>query len=191
MSLVPAIPSWAALHPFAVHFPIALLLVAPVLIVVSLVVRAARPWAIAALVLMALGTAGAFLAVATGEAAGETAERAGAVVRAAVERHEEMAETTRNVFAALTVMFAMLVLAPMVSRRPLARGVSVAATVIYLALYGGGALMLVNAAHEGGLLVHRLGVRAALGPAPAGTHAATAHADATAETGETHEHGRD
>lgn len=195
MSPLPALPSWDALHPSVIHFPIALLLVAPVLIVVSLFVRSARPWAIAALVVMAIGTAGAYLSVATGEAAGELAERGGAVVRAAVERHEEMAETTRNVFTALTVMFAMLVLAPVVTRRPLARGVSVVATVIFLALYGGGALVLVNAAHQGGLLVHEYGVRAALGPAGATTTVA-AHPGATdaaggeaTETGEAHERG--
>jgi uncharacterized membrane protein len=188
MGMLPAIPSWDALHPFVIHFPIALLLVAPVLIVVSLFVKSARPWAIAALTVMALGTLASFVSVSTGEAAGELAERGGAVAKSVIEQHEEMAEATRNVFTALTLVFSMLVLAPALTRKPLTRLVSVVTTVIFLALYTGGALVLVNTAHQGGRLVHEFGVRAALAPSNGSAPTVAAHPAAGAAGGE-HERG--
>ena len=73
----PAIPSWDALHPLIIHFPIALLLVAPIFIVVGAVLTPARgrSYLIAAMVLLLVGTASIFVAVESGEAAGKLAER--------------------------------------------------------------------------------------------------------------------
>ncbi len=187
MGLLPPMPSWDGLHPVIIHFPIALLLVAPLLVIVSLFVKSARPWAAAGLVVMTLGTLATYLSVSTGEAAGELAERSALAARAVLEQHEEMAETTRNLFTALTLMFGALVVLPALTRRPLARTVSMSATVIFLALYAGGALVLMNTAHQGGRLVHEYGVRAAIAPTPAGTDM-TAHGAGHA-TNEAHERG--
>ena len=73
----PAIPSWDALHPLIIHFPIALLLIAPIFIVVGAVLTPAkgRSYLIAAMVLLLVGTASIFVAVESGEAAGKLAER--------------------------------------------------------------------------------------------------------------------
>ena len=73
----PTIPSWDALHPLIIHFPIALLLIAPIFIVVGAVLTPAkgRAYLIAAMVLLLVGTAAIFVAVETGEAAGKLAER--------------------------------------------------------------------------------------------------------------------
>ncbi len=189
MNLLPPIPAWEGLHPLVTHFPIALLLVAPLLIAISLFVRTARPWAIAGLLIMSLGTAAAYVSVSTGEAAGERAEHSVASAKAVLEEHEEMAETTRNVFTALSLMFATLVLAPLVLRRPLSRTVSVTATVIFLALYGGGALILVGTAHQGGRLVHEFGVRASLAPASSAQRTADGGGSAREESDEAQEFG--
>lgn len=167
MNPLPVVPSWDGLHPLIIHFPIALLLVAPLLLVVGLFVRDGRPWAAAGLVLLALGTFAAWVAVSTGHAAGEIAERGPAAIERALERHEELAETTRTVFTALTLALAVLVVVPALLRRPLSRPVGMAATLVFLALYGGGALLLVGTAHQGGLLVHEFGVRAMVAAAPA------------------------
>ena len=61
----PAIPSWDALHPLIIHFPIALLLIAPIFIVVGAVLTPAkgRSYLIAAMVLLLVGTASIFVAV--------------------------------------------------------------------------------------------------------------------------------
>src|SRR5512140_1217617 len=110
---MPPLPPWDGLHPLVVHFPIALLLVAPVLVAVAASVRRQGPWLASALVVMAIGTAGAWLAVETGEAAGQLVERA-PEISAVLERHEDMAENARGAFTALTLVLAGLLAARMV-----------------------------------------------------------------------------
>jgi uncharacterized membrane protein len=162
--MLPALPAWTGLHPLIVHFPIALLLVAPIVVVLSLFMKSHRiGLGASALMLMLLGTVAAFVAVSTGSAAGELAERT-AGVAATLERHEQLAETTRTVFALLTGMFAVMYAAPLLRRRQWPNGLYTALTVVFLIFYAGGAMVLVNAAHVGGQLVHQYGVRAMLGP---------------------------
>ncbi len=163
MNLLPPLPNFSGLHPLVVHFPIALLLVAPLLVLVALVWRTLqRGLLVAAFTLMLVGTAATWLAFATGEAAGERAEQGAARVEAIVEQHEELAETTRNVFSLLTLVFAALVFAPAMLRRTLDRVPFTAAHAAFLVLYAGGAIFLVNTAHQGGRIVHEFGVRAEL-----------------------------
>ena len=71
----PQIPSWDALHPLVIHFPIALLLIAPIFVLLGALLQPAkgRPYLLAATVLLLLGTAGTFIAVETGEAVAEGA----------------------------------------------------------------------------------------------------------------------
>jgi len=53
MFMFPPIPSWDAMHPLIVHFPIALLLVTPLLVIFGIVLpKQARGLFIAALVVM-------------------------------------------------------------------------------------------------------------------------------------------
>lgn len=169
--MFPPIPTWDGLHPLIVHFPIALLIVAPVLVVLGLVFhRRFVCFAVSATVLMALGTIAAFVAVSTGEAAGELAMRT-PEINAALERHEELAETTRWVFVVLTLLFAALAFVPAAIKRPLKRLPGVIAGVVFLLIYSGGTLLLANTAHQGGRLVHEFGVQALVatndpGPAP-------------------------
>src|SRR5450759_3855100 len=109
----PAIPSWDALHPFIIHFPIALLLIAPIFIIVGAVLTPAkgRFYLIAAMVLLLVGTATIFVAVETGEAAGKLAERAPGM-ELVLENHESLAERTHAVFSVLSVIFLALLAAP-------------------------------------------------------------------------------
>ena len=169
----PPIPSWDGLHPLIVHFPIALLLIAPLFVLIGALLSPlkGRTWFLTALTLMAVGTVSIFVAVSTGQSAGELADRNEAV-SAVLERHEQLAETTRIVFAVLTVIFATIVLAPMALRRVPGRATSTILALIFLLFYGAGGLLLVNTAHNGGRLVHELGVRAMVaqsGDAPIAT----------------------
>ncbi len=165
---LPPLPSWDALHPLVVHFPIGLLLVAPVFVALGLIVpRTLRGFLISALTLMALGTAATWVAVATGEAAGELATRTPAI-SAALEGHEGLAEKTRTVFTALTLVFAALMFLPGILKRTPRRAVTVAVGAVFLAGYLGAAGLLANTAHEGGRLVHAYGVHALM-PAESGT----------------------
>ena len=160
-TILPPIPAWDGLHPLIIHFPIALLLVAPALVLAALLWRAqSRTLLTTAFALMFVGTLASWMAVSTGHAAGELAEDGAVAAKAVIERHEELAETTRNLFTGLTLAFGMLVFAPLVMRRPLARMPSTALSLVFLAFYAGGALFLVNTAHQGGRLVHEFGVRA-------------------------------
>lgn len=157
---LPPLPSWDALHPLIVHFPIALLLTAPVFVVFGLLrPRSGRGPFLAALVLMLIGTSATWLAVATGEAAGELASRSVAV-QATLEHHEELAESTRTVFTILTLTFACLLGLPVLLRRRPGSMATTISGVVFLAAYLGGAVVLANTAHQGGQLVHVHGVHA-------------------------------
>ncbi len=160
------LPGWDGLHPLIVHFPIALLIVAPLLVVVALIWRRhARALMIAALIVMALGTAAGYLAVSTGEAAGKLADRT-PQVNLVLAHHEDLAERTRLIFTILTLVFAGLIAAPQLLRREPSRASSAILTLLFLAAYGAGTLVLSSTAHNGGRLVHELGVHAMLPPAP-------------------------
>ena len=158
--MLPPIPSWDGLHPLIIHFPIALLLVAPVLVVIGIVVpNKGRSFLITAFILMLLGTVASFIAVSTGESAGELAERV-ANVDSVLENHEELAETTRTVFSALTVIFGVMLFAPMIFKKDLSSKIVIPLNLAFLIFYGAGVVLLINTAHEGGRLVHEFGVRA-------------------------------
>ena len=158
--MFPAIPTWDALHPLVVHFPIAVLLVAPILVVVGMAwQRYAAGLFIAAFVLMVIGTVATYFAVATGEAAAEIAEQMPRV-SAILESHEELAESTRVTFTVLTVLFATILSGQLFAKRKIGRRSSLVLNAAFLLLYSAGALMLINVAHQGGRLVHEFGVRA-------------------------------
>ena len=165
--MFPPIPTWDALHPLVVHFPIALLLVAPILVVIGMTSqRHAAGLFIAAFVLMVIGTVATYFAVATGNAAAEVAEqmpRASAIL----ESHEELAESTRVIFTVLTVLFAAILASQLLAKRRFGRRSSLVLNAAFLLLYSSGALILVNVAHQGGRLVHEFGVGATATTIPA------------------------
>ncbi len=162
------------IHPMVVHFPVALLLTAPVLLVIAAVLKGHRSWMLAGLVVMTLGTAGAWAAVATGEADGELAERALPGVKAVLEQHEQMAETTSTIFTVLALVLAALIAIPWVFKKQLSTAMKVAPLAVFLALYAGAAGYLASTAHQGGRLVHELGVRTMMAPTTGAPAAAPA-----------------
>jgi uncharacterized membrane protein len=166
--MFPPIPAWDGLHPLVIHFPIALLMVAPLLVLFGLIRgNTSSGLSLAALGLMVLGTISAWVAVSTGESAGELAERLPGV-EVVLERHEELAELTRSLFTVLTGIFAVIVVLPMVLKRELPFAANLALNGAFLLLYTGSMVVLVNTAHEGGRLVHEFGVRAMMDPSPPG-----------------------
>lgn len=166
MLQLPPLPAWDSLHPLIIHFPIVLLLLSPLFIAMSAAMRPpkGRPYMIVALIVLLLGTGSLFLALSTGEAASELAERGGAV-DAVLKNHESLAEETRFVFTGLSVILLGMFVLPLVLRRQETRLFSTVLPLSFLALYSVGVLFLVNTAHAGGRLVHEFGIHAML---PAG-----------------------
>ena len=166
MQAWPPIPNWSELHPLVIHFPIALLLVAPLFIIAGILMNPlkGRPFLIVALSLMLMGTVGTMLAVATGEAAAEVAHRT-SEMSAILERHQELAETTRDIFGLLTVIFATILFMPRLLKRESTMAVARILPLAFLLFYAAGTVVLVNTAHNGGRLVHEFGIHAILAPA--------------------------
>lgn len=151
------IPAWDALHPAVIHFPIALLLVAPLFLVIGALLRPdrGRLFALAALMLMVVGTGGAWLAVATGEANAEIVEHNSAL-KATLDQHEDLAGWTRNVFTVLTLIYAIIVILMFMMHEP-RKLVTMVLPLVFVVIYAGGAYLLATTAHQGGRLVHELG----------------------------------
>ena len=184
MQALPVIPSWTELHPLVIHFPIALLLVAPAFIIAGIVMNSqnGRPYLITALALMVLGTLGTVAAVLTGEAAAEVAHRT-AGMTVVLERHQELAELTRDIFGLLSVIFAVILFAPRWLKRETTTAAARVLPAAFLILYGAGTVVLLNTAHHGGRLVHEFGVHSILAPTQEAAHNADSDA-ATAEPSE-------
>jgi uncharacterized membrane protein len=165
--MLPPWPGWDAAHPLVVHFPVALLMIAPLFVVLAILSpKHAGALSFSALVLLVLGTAAAFVAVETGEATAELALHTDAITPV-LAHHEELGHLTRNVFTVLTTLYAIVLIVPFVSKKAARPAFRVAANVVMLALLAAGSLLVANTGHLGGRLVHELGVRAMWPPAPA------------------------
>ena len=167
------------LHPAVVHLPIALTLLLPPFAIGALwaIRRGARPvraWGLATALLATLALS-AWVAVETGEQAGERVERV--IAEAPVESHEEAAEA----FLALTAVVLGVALVGLRGGRvgQTARLLGTAGTVVLL-----GAGWRVG--HSGGALVYRHGAAAAYTDASgaAGVGEARAANDARGRDGE-------
>ena len=160
----PPQPPWEGLHPLVIHLPIGLLLVAPLFVLVAALLPKWGRWAgWSALILLVLGTGSAYVAVQTGEAARDMVEDGPDEMWPVLEEHEARAENAFNVFAALTIVYAVLRILPLVWRKAAQDSIHVPLNLIFLVLLLTGNLLLANAAHQGGLLVHQFGVRSPLG----------------------------
>jgi uncharacterized membrane protein len=156
----PPLPPYEGLHPIVVHFPIALLAVVPLCIALGMLWRSqTRGLMLAATLLCTVGTGAAFLAVSTGEASEKFAKGVlGA--DAILHDHEEAAELARNLFVALTFVVATATgIAYRLGDRLNVR-LRLMGGLVLLILCAGPVLVLANAAHLGGRLVHEYGVRA-------------------------------
>lgn len=162
----PALPPWEGMHPIVVHFPIALLAIAPLFVLLGIVIPK-RGFTASAFVLMVLGTAGAWVATNTGDAAYDVMEDAISMddwdfyekADKTAQLHQEMSETARNMFTGLTALFALGLAIWGWRESWLAR---IIPQLILMLLWAPALAYLGNAAHLGGELVHYYGVKAVL-----------------------------
>jgi uncharacterized membrane protein len=150
-----------------VHFPIALLLIAPLFMVLGMLLPRRMPGlALAAWLLLLLGTVAAWFAVASGHAAFD-ATIVPEAAQSVAERHASMGETTRNIFSTLCAAYGVVLLVPVLFKRVKAGPWRVVGTLVVLAAFVPSAIYLSNTAHLGGRLVHEFGVQAILSDQPA------------------------
>ncbi len=160
MNWMPPIPPWNGCHVLVVHFPIALLLVAPLFILLGLVVpRLNRAFYLAGLLLLALGACGVILAVEAGEAAALLVQPTPEISRVLLH-HANLGETTRNVFSGLAVVLLLIFVAQNRLTLRLGRGRVALLYGVFLLGYLANILFLVQTADLGGRLVHQYGIRA-------------------------------
>lgn len=170
---LPPIPPFEGLHPLIVHFPIGILLIAWIPMVVGLIVKSQRhAWMASAAMLLVVGTIGAFVTVLTGEAAEDIVGETSRAVGDAIHEHEETAELARNLFLGVTILF-LAAWGVAAKIRPARRttAASIGAVLVAVA-YGVASVVLMNAGHQGGVLVHTHGIQAPLGSADPGAPAA-------------------
>jgi uncharacterized membrane protein len=166
---MPPIPSWDGLHPLVIHFPIALLLAAPILLILAIVIsKHSYGIALGAFALILLGTIASLVSISTGEAAAELADRTPAI-NALIEHHEDLAEQVRLVFIALTVVLGLLLLAPIITKKSFTRGMRVFGLTAMVVFVLAGDALIIKTAHQGGLLVHEYGVHAMVASSGADT----------------------
>ena len=147
-------PPWNHLHPLIVHFPIALLLVTPLVVALGLLWPAQRPGIFAtALGLLGLGTGMAVLALATGLAVADTAPR-DALLLAELSLHEASGKQTTLCYLCLLAAYLTLWFLSKPTR-PLRL-----MFVLWLVASLGASLSLARTGHLGGRLVHELGFHA-------------------------------
>lgn len=161
---MPAVPPhWDGWHPIVAHFPIALLLVAPVFVFLAMIFFGRGRWfSVAALVLLGLGVGGAYLAQTTGEAAHQLVEDGPDEMFRVLEKHEALGSKVFPVFGVLAGAYAAFFLLALVLR-PLDHPVVLFfVNLVFLVLLLGAGLLVANAGHLGGRLVHEFGVHGRL-----------------------------
>lgn len=159
---VPSLPPWDGLHPVMVHLPLGALAVAPILLIAAMLIpKLSKGLAWSGMIVIAIGTLGTVLAVATGEASSDAPAFAiPQAAEAVLENHEEMGEATRTIFLVLAATLLVgLGLWTALGKR-VKRWMFCAGMGAYLLAYSAGMLALANTGHEGGRLVHEFGVRA-------------------------------
>jgi hypothetical protein len=148
------------LHSLVVHSLIVLLLVAPFLVIVGTALSSAkrRLFLGLALTFMVLGTGMTYWAVPTGESAMK-----GVVSRPGfndlLNQHQSLAESTREMFSALTLGFAALLFFSELLGRDFKSWLRTAIFAAFLIFYGTADILLINTSIEGEHLAHMLGAK--------------------------------
>jgi uncharacterized membrane protein len=161
----PPFPPYEGLHPLVVHFPLGLLLVAWIPMLLCVIDNKRRgKWMHTALTLLVIGTLFTFAAVITGEATEKIIGTTTQQIHDAVHEHEETAESARNYFIVTTVLFCFAVIARKQLEASKKKPALIVIAILVALGYTLGSLALINAGHQGGVLVHHHGIHAPITP---------------------------
>jgi uncharacterized membrane protein len=153
-----AITDWGSLHPLVIHFPIVLLFIAPFFILAGQrFQKYLKPFYISSFILMSAGTLFIFMATSTGNYAAEPLDLSKEAV-ATLTNHIELAEQARLIFTILTLIFAGYLLTFTARGKRLHPKMHLWANIIYVVFYFYSFILIINAAHHGGKLVHDHGI---------------------------------
>ncbi|GLH74264.1 hypothetical protein GETHLI_27660 [Geothrix limicola] len=157
-------PPFNHLHPAIVHFPIALLMVAPAIFLLGALWPAQRRGIHAvALGLLLLGVLGGLAALITGEAAQIFARRT-PELRAALDHHEDLAQGTMGIFGALAATWCLYLGLIRLRRRELPPALGRSLFILWMLLSACGVVTLILTGHAGGRMVHELHTHGGEGP---------------------------
>lgn len=153
---------WGALHPAVIHFPIALLTIAPLFVLLGAFFPSSRKnFFISAVLLLWIGTAAIFLSVSTGEEVVEHLTISPAFAHT-LEEHSELAEQSRWMFGALTLLLTAYTFVFL----PKNKNQNLIFLCVFLLFYMYSLYVLYDAAHHGGKLVHKHGIKSSLYNSP-------------------------
>lgn len=153
-----ALKNWGGLHPFAVHFPIVLLIIVPPFILAGMVWAARwRSLLGFSFIAMLLGTISIYIAVSTGNFAAEPLE-IGKDVVATLTDHVVLAERAQRNFTILTALFLSYLVGRFLWLKESKHLIHKTILIVYLLIYILNLIILFNAAHYGGKLVHKHGI---------------------------------
>ena len=157
---LPPMQNWDAMHPLIIHIPIGLLLFVPIIIMLGLVAKQNKDtYYLIGFIILVAGSIGLLLAIASGEAAANVADTSIGNSKAILEEHEELAETTRNVYLILTLLYAAFLFLPKVIGKVLSDKVKLLGNIAFAVIFCIGIIFVVNTAHYGGVLVHEFGIK--------------------------------
>lgn len=156
---LPQLPTWETAHPLVVHLPIGVLAVVPLFAVWAMVAGGNRRtvgWVV--MLLMLIGTTGTVIAAKSGTHAMEVAEAG--MAGNFMDQHADMGELARNWFLWVAAGYAAITILSTIIKDKLKRKYWIGAHAVWLGAFGAAFLVLANAGHMGGRLVHEFGVRA-------------------------------
>lgn len=153
-------PGWDGIHPMVVHIPIGLLVILPLLLLLSIVIKEQnRCFINSSLIILIIGTIGTMLAVATGIASMEVAKIT-EEAKEVLNKHESLAAISRNLYMSFAVFYTIFVYYS--NKNIMKPSLKTTIQIVFIIYSILGIWFLINTGHYGARLVHEFGIHAPL-----------------------------